>query len=374
VILDDLTGDEIKGRGYGSLNIHSGTSEPLTMHGRLEIEEGDYLFTFQSFFKKPFKIRKGADNYIQWNGDPYSAKINFEAAYTAEKVSFSPLTTASYIDPAYAKLRDDVFVVVKLTGDLFKPTFDFRLDFPATSPVMRDFEVASKLRKLEDDKNEINRQVTYLIVFNSFAPTESGAGTGSTAGGGISAALGEFANSTISSLSGLFFNEINKKLNSELAKILKTDKVSVNFSGYVYNRNLLNTIGFNQSNFNVNVPISLFKDRFIVTLGSTLDVPLQNSIQQSVQFLPDVTAEWLINETGTIRASFFYRQDLDYLTSTAGGASRNKRSGASIAYRKEFDNLGEFFKGSKPKKKLQQAPPPAKDSLQQSTSSLPPTQ
>jgi hypothetical protein len=378
VILDDLTGDEIKGRGYGSLNIHSGTSEALTMHGRLEIEEGDYLFTFQSFFKKPFKIRKGADNYIQWNGDPYAAKINFEAAYTAERVSFSPLTTTADIDPAFAKLREDVYVVVKLTGDLFKPDFAFKLDFPATSPVLRDFEVASKIRRLEEDKNEIHRQVTYLIVFNSFAPTESGAGTGSTAGGGISAALGEFANSTISSLSGLFFNEINKKLNSELAKILKTDKVSVNFSGYVYNRNLVNnqtnTIGFNQGNFNVNVPISLFKDRFIVTLGSTLDVPLQNSIQQSVQFLPDVTAEWLINETGTIRASFFYRQDLDYLTSTAGGASRNKRSGASIAYRKEFDNLSEFFKGNKPKKKLQQAPPPAKDSVQQSTSSLPPSQ
>jgi hypothetical protein len=66
--------------------------------------------------------------------------------------------------------------------------------------------------------------------------------------------------------------------------------------------------------------------------------------------LPDVTAEWLINESGTIRASFFYRQNLDYLTSSSSGAARTKRTGASIAYRKEFDTLGEFFKGKKKKK------------------------
>ncbi len=377
VILDDLTGDEIKGRGYGSLNIHSGTTEPLTMHGKFDISEGDYLFTFQTFFKKPFKLRAGADNYILWNGDPYQAKINFEAVYTADRVSFSPLAAANYIDQSFAKQREDVFVVVKLTGDLFKPNFKFELDFPANSITRSDFAVASSLRQIEKDENQINRQVTYLIVFNSFAPPESGQAQTSTTSTNI---FGEFANSTISSLSGLFFNEINKKLNSELAKILKTDKVNILFTGGVYNRNLLekqsnNTIGFNQGNVGISVPISLFKDRFVVTLGSTLDVPLQNSIQQNVQFLPDVTAEWLINQSGSVRASFFYRQDLDYLTSNASGAARNKRSGASISYRKEFDNLAEFFgKRKKNRQRMQLPAPPVPDSSQTTSSAVPPSQ
>jgi hypothetical protein len=368
VVLDDLTGDEIKGRGTGTLNIHSGSNEPLTMRGKFDIEEGDYLFTFQSFFKKPFKLRTGTDNHISWTGDPYAAQINFEAVYTAENVSFAPLASAQYIDQAFARQREDVYVVVKLTGELFKPNFKFELDFPPNSITHNDFTVASSIEQMEKKENEINRQVTYLIVFNSFAPPENS----STAGFGP--ALGEFTNSTISSISGLFFNEINRKLNSELAKILKTDNVSINFSGSVYNRNLLNNqtgngFGFNQGNVNVNVPISLFKDRFVVTLGSTLDVPLQSTIQQNVQFLPDVTAEWLINQTGTIRASFFYRQNLDYLTSSSTGAARTKRSGASIAYRKEFDTVGELFRGNKRVKKSKpplQPPPPA-DSLQRTT-------
>jgi hypothetical protein len=379
VVLDDLTGDEIKGRGNGTLNIHSGTNEPLTMRGRFDIEEGDYLFTFQSFFKKPFKLRKGADNSISWDRDPYAAKINFEAVYTAEKVSFAPLATANYVDQSYARQRENVDVIVTLTGELFKPNFKFRLDFPPNSITKSDFSVAANIQRIENNENEINRQVTYLIVFNSFAPAENNQGTNT----GLNTALTEFTNSTISSLSGLFFNEINKKLNSELSKILKTDNVTVNFSGYVYNRNFLtnqtnNGIGFNQSNFNVNVPISLFKDRFVVTLGSTLDVPLQSTIQQNVQFLPDVTAEWLINQSGTIRASFFYRQDLDYLTTSSTGAARNKRSGASIAYRREFDTLGEFFTEffSKRRKKNPVPPPPpaaTTDSLQR-TGSVPPVQ
>jgi hypothetical protein len=364
VVLDELTGDEIKGRGRGSLNIRSGSAEKLAIHGRFDIEEGDYLFTFQSFFKKPFTLKKGTENYISWNGDPYQATIRFEAVYTAENVSFSPLVNNTLnADPAFAKLRDNVNVVVTLRGQLFSPDFDFSLEFPPNSKVNSDFAISSQIQQMQKDpnSNEINRQVTYLIVFNSFAPPETQTLQSS---GGLGSAINELTYSTISSLSGLFFNEINKKLNSELSKILKTDNISINFSGSVYNRNVLEKpqgsgFNINQSNFNVNVPISMFKDRFIVTLGSTLDVPLQSTIQQNVQFLPDVTAEWLINESGTIRASFFYRQNLDYLTSSSTGAARTRRSGTNIAYRKEFDQIGELFGGKKKKRsKKESAPPP----------------
>lgn len=360
VILDDLTGDNIEGRGSGTLNIRSGTNEKLSMRGRFDIRQGEYLFTFQSFFKKPFQIREGSENYISWNGDPYAAQIQFTAMYTAEDVSFAPLADLLASSSEYSRHREDVIVVANLRGELFSPEFSFKLDFLPGGRASSDFSIATAIQQIEKNPNEITRQVSYLIVFNSFAPPDFAANTG------LNTALGEFTNSTISSISGLLFNEINRKLNSELARILGTDNISINFSGSVYNRNLLNaasntSIGFNQSNFQVNVPISMFKDRFVVTLGSTLDVPLQSTIQQNVQFLPDVTAEWLINQSGTIRASFFYRQNIDYLTSNSSGAARTRRTGASIAYRREFDSLRDLLK--KKKKKEKEAPaasePPA---------------
>ena len=339
VILDELTGDIIKGRGSGNLRISSSTNEPLSIRGRYEIEQGSYLFTFQSFFKKPFVIKPGATNYIEWTGDPYAANIHFDAIYTAEKVSFAPLAAqdAGLFDARYASYRENVNVVATLTGELFRPTFNFRLEFPPNSQIANDPQIAFGLQQIEKDQNELNKQVTYLIVFNSFAPYEN---QGSTARN----ALNEFAYNTIS---GLFFGEVNKQLNQLLSKILQNNDVTFNVSGSLYNRDPLkkNSNFIDQSNFNFTVGIPFFQERFIITLGSTLDVPLQSNIQQTVQFLPDVNAQWLINKSGSIRATFFYRQNLDFISVSSGGSSAGSaglvttRTGANISYRKDFDYL-----------------------------------
>lgn len=345
VQIDDITGDEIKGNGTGTLNIRSGTSEPLTMRGRFDISKGNYLFTFQSLFKKQFELKEGGDNYITFNGDPYNAQIQFDAQYTASKVSFSPLVSALNLDQSISKYREDVYVIANLTGPLFKPRFKLSLDFPANSKAKTDPSISLNVEQMEKNETEVIRQVAYLVTLNSFAPLENS----TTSSTGIGSAVNEFTYTAISSLSGMFFNVINKKLNSEISRILKTDNISVNFSGSLYNRNLLSGggsgFGLNQGNFGVNVPISLFKDRLFITLGSTFDVPLQSNIQQTVQFLPDVTIEWLFNQTGTVRASIFYRQNIDDLATTSTGAAKNKRSGANISFRREFDHL---FKKKKP--------------------------
>ncbi len=46
VILDDLTGDVIKATGNGRLRIKAGTSDPLTITGKYNIESGNYDFNF----------------------------------------------------------------------------------------------------------------------------------------------------------------------------------------------------------------------------------------------------------------------------------------------------------------------------------------
>jgi hypothetical protein len=117
----------------------------------------------------------------------------------------------------------------------------------------------------------------------------------------------------------------------------------------------------NQGDVNVSVGKGFFDNRFLITFGSTLNVPLQSTLQQTVQYLPDVTAEWLINKTGTVRATFFYRQNLDFFSGASSGSSlRTTRTGASIAYRKEFNSLKEFFFGKRKGRLKQDA---ATDSL-----------
>lgn len=366
VVLDELTGDVIKGKGTGTLKINSGTSVPLTMSGRLNIEEGNYLFTFQSVFKKPFVLRKGADNYIEWQRDPYSAKVNLEALYTAENVSFAPLITlpgTADVQSVLKQTRENVNVVATLTGELFHPNFQFEIRFPNNSIVNANPGISLALQQLEKNTNELNKQVTYLIVFNSFAPYES---TQSVAGS--TTTFEEFGYNTIS---GLIFNQANRIINQVFSQILKNNRLTLNFSGSLYNKNLIdpNINGVHLFNPTVASSISLgtsfFNGRAIFTVGGTFDVPLQNNYQQTIQLLPDVTLEILLNQTGSLRATFFYRQNIDYLYSAvSSGSPTTKRYGAGVSYNKEFDTPGELF--NKKKKKKRNNPPAVIDSTQQS--------
>jgi hypothetical protein len=346
VVLDELTGDEIKGKGSGTLKIRSGTTEPLTLRGRLGIEEGSYLFTFQSFFKKPFEIRKGSTNYIEWNGDPYDADIKFEAVYKSERVSFAPLASTLNLTADVSNARSDVFVVAKLTDKLFKPNIAFSLDFPPNSIANVNPELTLLLRQLQNNVNELNRQVTYLIVFNSFAPNELG---GSLSGAGVN----------VSTISGILLSVLSDQINKLFSNLLRSDKYRINLNTSLYNRNLLAsnstalTLG---SNVNFSIGRSFFDNRFIISTGLGMDAPLgqgaQSSVQQSILLLPDVTMEWLINPSGTIRASFFYRTNADFLTaSTSASVVRSRRAGASLSYKREYDKLSDIFGAAKRKKK-----------------------
>ncbi len=344
VILDELTGDIIRGKGSGILSLHSGTSEPLTINGRYNIDEGNYLFTFQSFFKKPFILRKGANNYIEWSGDPYKANVNLVAVYTAENVSFAPLANTLLADantggttggsPANGSLtgfRDDVNVIATLTGELFQPAFSFRLEFPSNSLVYRNPSVAFGIQQIEKNPNELNKQVTYLIVFNSFAPYENQQSNYNPFGEAIS-----------STISGLLFGEVNRRINELLSKVLQRNNLTLNFTGSLYNRNLVaqnqgGLLQINQSDVNVTVGKSLFEGRVNFSVGGTFDVPIQ-SVEQTIRLFPDVTVELLLNKSGSVKASFFYRENLDYLTSTTTAGLQTRRYGASISYGKEFDS------------------------------------
>lgn len=346
VVLDELTGDEIKGRGAGTLHIRSGTAEPLTLRGRFDITQGEYLFTFQSFFKKPFVLREGEDNYIEWYGDPNEAIINLTAVYTATNVSFAPLASSLInIDQGLSRARGDVYVVAKLTERLMHPKFDFSLEFPPSSVVNSDPALAFSLQQLQKNENEINKQATYLVVLGVFAPVE-----GSSNGFN----LGEVATN---SLSGIFFNVINEQIRKIFSGIFKSDKLNFNFNTTLYNRNVIgNSSAFNLgSNVNASIGSSLFKGRVTISVGGSVEGLLQTgSTQQQVGFLKDFTIEIMINPSGSFRATIFSRDNVDYLTSNVSGSGRQNRTGVGVSFHRDFNHIGDIFR----RKKKQVPPPP----------------
>jgi len=349
VILDELTGDIIKGRGRGTLKIRSGSAEPLSIRGRYDISEGDYLFTFQSFFKKPFVLKKDANNYIEWSGDPNDAKVNLTAIYTASGVSYAPLAKAwGDVGNNVSKARGDVYVVATLTDKLFQPHIEFGLDYPENRIVNSDPALAFSLQQLQKNTNEMNKQATYLVVFGTFGPMENAGLFNSE----------YFPELVSSSISGIFFNEVNKKIKDVISSIFNTQNVNFKFNSSLYNRNPLESNQFNLgSNINASAEL-LIRKNVIISIGGSVEGLFQTgTVQQDVQWLPNVSLELLLNPSGSFRANLFYKQNIDYLT-TNTGLGRSNRKGIGLSYRKEAERFWDLFRRNRrpaPEKKKQPA-------------------
>ncbi len=340
VILDEVTGDIIKATGNGRLRIHAGTSESLTINGRYEIFQGSYDFNFQSFIRKPFILRGDAgSSYIEWKGDPFNAKMMIEALYIAENVRLGDLVSNQNLGGAIQGIQgsqEDVYVYATISGDLKKPNINFRLDFPPGSQVRNEESFVKLINTLERDENEMLKQVTYLIVFGSFAPYGEGRNLTSN-----------FTTLGFNTISEMISRQVNSLVSNILYKITGDRSLQFDVSTSLYNSSSLfsgnvtatNNIDRQQVNFKLGK--SLFDNKVLITFGGDLDFRMGGSTGTSqqlgnLQWLPDLTVEIILSKSRKLRAILFSRNNLDISQGTVG---RRNRQGASISYRQDFDFL-----------------------------------
>ena len=112
---------------------------------------------------------------------------------------------------------------------------------------------------------------------------------------------------------------------------------------------------------NLNLGFPLFNDRVKLIFDGVLDVPLPGDIRQSVNLYPNITIEFLINKSGSLRANVFYKENADFLATGANGVNQ-RRYGASIGYGRSFNTLSELFGFNKKKEKKDSVVIPVKDS------------
>jgi hypothetical protein len=376
MILDPLSGDVIKTNGHGILNMKVGTSQDLTINGRYEIDRGNYNFTFQSFIHKPFILSEGVGNYIQWSGNPYDAIISIQAVYRAENVRFSDLGLSAINglgvqSENVKRYLGDILVTANLTGKITGPDILFHIDLPSGSPLKNDQEALALLQKIQDDPNELNKQVSCLVILNSFVPlsNSTNAFDPTTAVTGV----------VVGSISGALSSAFSKRVYNVLKKI--DPSLRVNFNTTFYNgSNLLidnidqSRLNLDRTNLNFSIGKSFLNEKLTLTFGSALDFGITAAQAQasSFQFLPDVTAEYKITPDGRVALTFFYRDSYNYLSVTN---HTENSSGTSISYRRDFDRIDELFRGKKKKKKTTPPPTPpapAPDAANPATTSTAP--
>ncbi len=320
VILDEATGDVIRGEGEGLLKIRVGNKEDLTINGRYDISKGEYTFNFQTFLKKFFTVNSGS---LVWDGDPYKAKIDIIAEYLATNVNFSTLSASSATSltgSSSFNQKSDLIVLAHLTETLLKPAIDFELKLPPSSPI-NDFLVLKRLEQFKQDKNELNKQITSLLLFNSFINTNGFL----TASGGYSVLSNTIGGVVSGAISGFFNNLLQKYVKN----------LSFNFDVNSSIGDLQQNVEKLQAAARSNFVYTLLNGRLTISAGLNLDYnnPYANLNRNSnVLVTPDITVEWILSKSGRLRVVGFNRTNYDLV-------GQRNRTGASLSYRRDFEKI-----------------------------------
>lgn len=342
VILDELTGDVIKAVGNGILRIKAGTTEPINIRGRYNIDRGDYVFNFQGLIRKPFILLPDVGSYLEWTGDPFNADIHIDAQYIAERISLSELASTLNLSSGAVKgYRGDVYVIAQLREKLSKPDIKFRLDFPQGSPVKSDNVFTQYLNRLEKDQTEILNQVAFLILFNSFAPPGGGGGNSSGVSPYSIASIG------VNTLSQVLTKSVNKVVSNLLYKLTGDQSLRFDLGASIYSgANLINPGGdinassasLDRTTVDLKFSKAFANDKIIVTLGSDIDFNFKNTTAQNgnTQWLPNVNIEFVLSKDRKLRLIIFNKSSLDISGASFG---RRNKQGVSISYRKDFETL-----------------------------------
>lgn len=341
LIFDEQTGDIIKGRGEGDINLIINREGQFQMFGNYTIRSGEYLFTLLNFVNKPFTVLSGGT--INWAGDPYSAQIQLDAIYEEttsiynflrdelEVLKNSPQESGLYNQ---AQGPTNVMVSMHLQGELMKPTITFDMEFPNLAQNLRPL-AENRLRVLRQDQSELNRQVFGLIVVGSFLPSNSGFIQNSDL---TTAAV----NTVTQMLTRQFSNYITSWASEFFGGNGAVSSIDLDIVYNEYRNDVLNNpnlIGLNRD-LQVRLTSGFINDRLTLQIGGQFGVG-GNSAGAAVNnglLGGDFVVEIQPTESRVWRLKVYLRGEPDI-----AGSGRRSRYGFGLNVRKEYDSLQELL-------------------------------
>jgi hypothetical protein len=344
VILDETTGDVVRGAGNGELNIKLGNNEAMSMRGKYEIAQGEYTFNFQELIRKPFTVEKGGT--ITWNGDPLEALLDMKAEYQVKNVDIS-----EYTGNSGTRLQEDIIIKSHLTGNLKKPNFSFELQLPENSSSRNNYYITKRLAQFKADENEMNKQVASLLLLGQFISNNQNQAF--LTGGSIPTLVG-------GTLGGLVSTWLSGLLNNQLQKATKgVVSFAVDLNPAI-NSQLANQL---QANIRGNLKFRILKN-LRLQVGGNFDYnnPIAQLYGNANRITPDISLEFLVNKDGSLRLIAANRSVID-----AASGQRNNTS-LKLGYKKDIDRIGDIFRSKARIAELDSAlnaipPKPIKDTV-----------
>ena len=330
ILLDESTGDVIRGSAAGQLRMAIDTRGEFNMYGQVEIVRGAYNFTLQGLINKEFVVRPGG--IISWNGDPLAGEMNVTATYT-QRTSLAPVLGAGSSGSVAVV---PVTAVMNLTGPLLLPAIKLNLEFNDTPGTLQG-DLAAFTTSLRNDEQELNRQVFSLLVFKQLSPPGSFGNTISIRGQDNTAfkSLGQVLSTQLGLLTSQIDQnlEIDFNINGITAEQLQALQVRLSYS-FMNGRLRVTREGGFTSNSNL---VNSTSNGTATTTGNTAG---------QASLLGDLSLEYYLRTDGKFRAKLRYEttpRDLETIN--------QPRAGFSLLYTEQFNTFGELFTRLIPKNK-----------------------
>ncbi|MEB2783777.1 translocation/assembly module TamB domain-containing protein [Algoriphagus persicinus] len=327
IVIDPSTGDKLQIAGDADLRMDINPNGRITMSGNYEISNGHYEMSLYNLVSRKFDINPGSR--ITWNGDPMDANLDIRAIYKVEtaasELMSAQLTGSNNDTQTQYKQQLPFLVYLNVSGELLRPEISFTLDMPENQRGAFGGNVYSRVLQINEQEDELNKQVFSLLVLNRFFPSSGSDGSN----GGAEA----IARNSVSQV-------LTDQMNALSSRLFGDSGFQVGFDVDSY-QDYQSGSAQNRTDLNINAQKTLFNDRLVVQVGSQVD--LEGSTQDSEQansILANISFEYLLTEDGRWRIRAFRKNQFESIID-----GQLVITGGGLIFNREFNDFSELWNG-----------------------------
>ncbi|MEE3148215.1 MAG: translocation/assembly module TamB domain-containing protein, partial [Bacteroidota bacterium] len=332
LVIDEQTGDNFQVSGNGDFEFDMYPNGRMTLSGRYDVTDGHYEMSLYNLVNRRFEL--APDSRITWSGDPFDADLDIKAYYSVETSAsglMASQTSGADISTQMQYRQEVPFqVYININGELMQPIISFNLDIPEGSRGAVGGQVYSRVQQLNQQENELNKQVFSLLVLNRFFPTSSSDGSS----GGTAAIARDNLNDAISDQLNMFSD-----------KLLGDTGFNLNFGLDSYT-DYQGSAPTDRTTLDIAAQKSLFNDRVVVSVGSAVDLQGSgNTDSGNAPVVGNVSIEYLLTEDGRYRLRGYRSSQFENIID--GQIIVN---GISLQFTREFNKFTELWQSMFPAK------------------------
>lgn len=324
VIVDKRTDDNLKILGEGDLIFRIARNGRTTLTGKYDVSGGHYQMNLYNLVKREFKLDPSSS--VSWQGDPMDADLDVRAIYevktSASSLMASQTTGASTEAKNRYRQRLPFLVYLDVDGELSRPKLNFNLGMPEDEQGAIGGSVYSRIRQLNQQEDQLNKQVFSLLVLNKFYPDSGSDGSE----GGIATVARDNLNDALSDQLNMFSD-----------KITKNTGIDLNFGVNSYT-DYQGENAQDRTDLAISAKKKLFNDRVIVEAGSEVNVQGDNRPGEENPVIGNFSIQYLLTKNGRWRLKGFRKSEYENVID-----GQVFVSGIALIFTREFNKFKELW-------------------------------